>query len=38
MGKFHCDLCCERLLYFEGYEDIRTAIAKENNAKAGGAQ
>jgi putative endonuclease len=29
---------CKRLLYFEGYEDIRTAIARDNNSKAGGAQ
>ena len=29
---------CKRLLYFEGYEDIRTAIAGKNNAKAGGAK
>jgi len=24
---------CERLLYFEGYEDIRTAIAREKQLK-----
>ena len=29
---------CKRLLYFEGYEDIRKAIARENNSKAGGAK
>jgi putative endonuclease len=29
---------CKRLLYFEGYEDIRTAIARENNSKAGDAK
>ncbi len=29
---------CKRLLYFEGYEDIRKAIARENNAKAGDAK
>jgi predicted GIY-YIG superfamily endonuclease len=27
---------CKRLVYFEGYEGIRTAIARKNNAKAGG--
>ena len=26
---------CKRLLYFEGYEDIRTAIAREKQLKAG---
>jgi putative endonuclease len=29
---------CERLLYFEGYEDTRTAIAREKQLKAGGAK
>ena len=29
---------CIRLLSFEGYEDIRTAIAREKHAKAGGAK
>ena len=29
---------CIRLLSFEGYEDIRTAIARENNSKALGAK
>ena len=26
---------CKRLLYFEGYEDIRTAIAREKQLKGG---
>jgi putative endonuclease len=26
---------CKRLLYFEGYEDIRTAIARKNNSEDG---
>ena len=26
---------CKRLLYFEGYENIRTAIAREKQIKAG---
>jgi putative endonuclease len=29
---------CKRLLYFEGYEDIRTAIVWEKQLKAGGAK
>jgi putative endonuclease len=35
---FTADYGCKRLLYFEGYEDIRKAIARENNSKAGGAK
>jgi putative endonuclease len=35
---FTADYGCKRLLYFEGYEDIRTAIAGKSNAKAGGAK
>ena len=27
------DYACKRLLYFEGYEDIRTAIAREKQLK-----
>jgi putative endonuclease len=29
---------CKRLLYFEDYEDIRTAIAGEKQLKGGGAK
>jgi putative endonuclease len=29
---------CKRPIYLESYKDIRTAIARENNSKAGGAQ
>ena len=29
---------CKRLLYFEGYQDIRTAIAREKQLKAGDAK
>jgi putative endonuclease len=35
---FTADYGCKRLLYFEGYQDIRRAIARENNSKAGGAK
>jgi putative endonuclease len=28
---FTADYGCKRLLYFEGYEDIRTAIAQEES-------
>jgi putative endonuclease len=34
---FTADYGCKRLLYFEGYEDIRTSLGK-NNSKAGGAK
>ena len=27
---------CNHLLYLEGYQDIRTAIAREKNSNAGG--
>jgi putative endonuclease len=30
---FTADYGCNRLLYFEGYEDIRTAIAREKQLK-----
>ena len=30
---FTADYGCKRLLYFEGYEDIRTAIAREKQLK-----
>jgi putative endonuclease len=30
---FTADYGCKRLLYFEGYEDIRTAIAREKQRK-----
>jgi putative endonuclease len=30
---FTADYDCKRLLYFEGYEDIRTAIAREKQLK-----
>jgi putative endonuclease len=30
---FTADYGCKRLLYFEGYDDIRTAIAREKQLK-----
>jgi putative endonuclease len=30
---FTADYGCKRLLYFEGYQDIRTAIAREKQLK-----
>jgi putative endonuclease len=30
---FTATYACDRLLYFEGYEDIRTAIAREKQLK-----
>jgi putative endonuclease len=35
---FTADYGCKRLLYFEGYEDIRRASLGKNNSKAGGAK
>ena len=35
---FTADYDCKRLLYFEGYEDIRTAIAREKQRKGCGAK
>jgi putative endonuclease len=35
---FTAEYGCERLLYFERYDDIGKAIVRENNSKAGGAK